>query len=284
MQKNQIELNVVVNVNPIKEYGHKGLTYIEARRGKEYTLKIKNHYNHRVLVVPSVDGLNTLNGEPAFNNHEGYVVPAYGSIVIDGWRTSLTEVNKFVFDYKKNSYSEKSGNGDYNCGVIGIQVFGEKLLETPIIWWNSQTNLPYGNTYQTPGWLTPCYINDNRYAQPICATNASGNNYNYTTSFSGNQLNYNNDISLKNYSVNSTQTSDINESADTYKLGTAFGETKESVVSQTSFIKGDLLNTLDIYYTDREGLESLGIDVDKRTTVAFTRPQSFGRFCKPPNE
>lgn len=285
MNKDKIELSIIVANTPIKEYGEKGLTYVEGKLDTEYALRVRNSYSHRVLVIPSIDGLNPLNGRNTQDNYEGYVVPAYGSITIDGWRTSLSQVNKFVFNKKDNSYSAKTGNGDANCGVVGIRVYGEKLPEVqycPVYY-----SQPYYVYRDTP-WVT--YWNT-----PMCGglSNPGNNNFNSilqhgqaiqcsTSSYTSSVNNFSS-CSAKESTGNTNQSYFSQVVDDTpHQVGTGWGSEKDSVVSQTTFTKGELLQTLEIFYADHRGLESLGIDLNKSSKVAFSRPVAFGGFCTPP--
>jgi hypothetical protein len=71
-----------------------------------------------------------------------------------------------------------------------------------------------------------------------------------------------------------------------YNLGTKFGDRKSDSVRTVEFEVGRLITQLEIYYTDREGLENAGIDLDKKPSVAVypNHPQAFGGFCQPPDD
>ena len=113
------EVQILVNGSRCKQYYHNGKTFLEAKKGSEYTLEIKNNTWQRILAVCSVDGLDVLNGKPAAEDGNGYVINGYNSLKIDGFRLSDNEVAKFVFDYKGNSYAASKEDGsERNVGVI----------------------------------------------------------------------------------------------------------------------------------------------------------------------
>lgn len=303
MNRDKIELDVIVagwsgaipTNYPVKEYGLKGNTYIEGRIGTEYVLRVRNHYSHRVLVVPSIDGLNPLNGNPTENNNEGYVVPAYGSVTIDGWRTSLSQVSKFVFNKKTQSYSAKTGNGTANCGVLGIQIYGEKIPEIqyipqPCLVYYPQPQPYYVYPYRpyfTEPWTTPYCGNNNTFTMTTTSEVGTKSLYGMNSNEILRSMSMSSEptyaCSLSNVQSNSVQSCLYASDETPHQIGTGWGEAKESVVSQTTFARGDLLQTLEIFYADRRGLESLGIDLSKSTKVAYSKPVAFSRFCKAPS-
>jgi hypothetical protein len=83
----------------------------------------------RVLTVLSVDGVNAVTGETANARQSGYVLGAYQSTEVDGWRKSLSEIAQFNFTNLGNSYAARTGRPD-NVGVIGVAAFREK----PPVW------------------------------------------------------------------------------------------------------------------------------------------------------
>ena len=134
MYKNGVELRVLVNGRPVREYSQKGLSFIESRHGSNYTIKIKNDNGTRVMAVVSVDGLDVITGKPAENTNKGYIVDAYSSTEIKGYRLSDTDSAAFVFVSKDKSYVANAEQGDKrNSGVIGIRVFEEKPEKIKVI-------------------------------------------------------------------------------------------------------------------------------------------------------
>ena len=110
-------------------YQHNGKLYIAGVPGHRYAVRIVNRTGARVLTVLSVDGVNAVSGETANPQQSGYVLDAYQSTEVDGWRKSLAEIAQFNFTALDNSYAARTGRPD-NVGVIGVAVFREK----PPVW------------------------------------------------------------------------------------------------------------------------------------------------------
>ncbi|MBL0163667.1 MAG: hypothetical protein IPP82_08530 [Xanthomonadales bacterium] len=75
--------------------------------------------------VLSVDGVNAVSGETASANQSGYVLDAWESTEINGWRKNLDEVAQFNFTSLPDSYAAQTGR-PANVGVIGVAVFTER--------------------------------------------------------------------------------------------------------------------------------------------------------------
>ena len=152
------DLNITVNGNRCKQYNHQGKTFIEAKNGSEYVIEIKNNHWKRVLAVGSVDGLNILTGKSASDTDTGYIIGAYSSERIKGFRFSDNEWAMFKFGYKfyGNTYAQSKEDGsEKNCGVIGLRIFYEQepvvTYTAPIIInnpppYNPWPNWPYFTT------------------------------------------------------------------------------------------------------------------------------------------
>ncbi len=111
-------------------YQHGGRSYVAGRPGARYAIRLANQTGARVLVVLSVDGVNVVSGETAQWHQTGYVLDAYGSHDIVGWRKSDSAVAAFEFAALRDSYAARTGRPD-NVGVIGMAVFFEKPLPRP---------------------------------------------------------------------------------------------------------------------------------------------------------
>ena len=79
--------------------------------GERYTLRIWNRSGRRIEAVVSVDGRDVVDGKPGdFRNKRGYLVPAWGSVDIDGWRLSERQAAAFRFTSVANSYAGRMGS------------------------------------------------------------------------------------------------------------------------------------------------------------------------------
>ena len=104
---------------------HGGKLYIAGKPGHRYAVRMTNRSGGRVLAVLSVDGVNAVTGETAGANQNGYVLDAWESTEINGWRKSLDEVAQFNFTALPESYAAQTGR-PANVGVIGVAVFEER--------------------------------------------------------------------------------------------------------------------------------------------------------------
>jgi hypothetical protein len=108
-------------------YWHDGQRHIAGEPGHEYEIRVLNQGGGRVLAVTSVDGVNVITGQTARARQSGYVIDPYGSVNIDGWRKSMSEVAAFYFTSLSDSYAARTGRPD-DVGVIGVAVFRERQL------------------------------------------------------------------------------------------------------------------------------------------------------------
>lgn len=102
-----------------------GRRYAVGEPGQRYTIGIENGSGERWEVVASVDGLDVIDGAPAGFDRRGYVVDAFSSIEIAGWRTSPDGVSAFRFSALPESFAGRTGR-TRNVGVIGVAFFGER--------------------------------------------------------------------------------------------------------------------------------------------------------------
>jgi hypothetical protein len=75
-----------------------------------------------------VDGLNVISGTRSSlsKNESMYVLDAWGSATIRGWRTSLSDVRRFVFVDEERSYAQRSGQANGDLGWIRVLAFREQ--------------------------------------------------------------------------------------------------------------------------------------------------------------
>jgi hypothetical protein len=229
-----------------------GRRYVLGQMGQRYQVRIVNPTASRVEAVVSVDGLDAVDGRPANLNKRGYIVPAYGDVTIDGFRTSLDTVAAFRFSSVRDSYAARTHHAR-NVGVVGVAFFGER--PPPVVHYEPP---PLGRAAPTP----PAEDAEQAPPSPSPATAPS-------------------------------KSAGGAASASRPGLGTQFGETRESRVVETSFVRASPspMTLSELRYDDRDGLLSRGIAIDppvrdprdaenelRDTAQAF--PQS--RFAQPP--
>ena len=101
-------------------------TWIAGRPGDRYAVRLTNRTGARVLVVLSVDGVNAVSGETAGTGQTGYVLDAWETADITGWRKSNTQAAAFYFTALPDSYAARTDRPG-NVGVIGAAVFRERV-------------------------------------------------------------------------------------------------------------------------------------------------------------
>jgi hypothetical protein len=120
------DLAVVVDGQSRREYHHRGTTYIEAIRGREFSLRITNPTGYRVAVALAVDGLNTIDAKHTDGwNAAKWVLEPYESTEISGWQVSGTTARRFFFTGEHNSYGAAIGKTE-NLGVIEAIFYRER--------------------------------------------------------------------------------------------------------------------------------------------------------------
>lgn len=125
---NLVDLSVVDRDTgtTLPTYMKNGKLYIAGKPGHRYAVRMSNRSGGRILAVLSVDGVNAVSGETAGPSQNGYVLDAWETTTINGWRKSLDEVAQFNFTALPDSYAAQTGRPD-NVGVIGVAVFTERV-------------------------------------------------------------------------------------------------------------------------------------------------------------
>ncbi len=312
------EVDILVNGKPIRQFRYKGDHFVEGRKGSNFELKFTNNTWKRVEVVPSVDGLDVIDGEECGTESSGYVVNARDSVTIPGWRLDNDTVAEFIFKDKKKSYASRSGKGTANVGAIGFMVFEEKqyVYIPPIN--PSPPWTPYPHPWDNP-WIGRPY--------GIWTGTSSVGSISNTTSDTNVPINHNqkgidkvdlfeNDLTEEDFldpeesiktvsdsdslsvqrmgaSLDSLGSNAITASADAevFNIGVGFGDEQDHSVHEVSFQRDNVdypTETLVIYYDSRKGLENRGIRVVKtKKRKLRTLPNPFptyssGSGCRPP--
>jgi hypothetical protein len=289
MQKTQYELSVLVNGRPIKEYGHRGLTFVEGRKNQPYTIKFRNNSARRCLAVVSIDGIDVVDGKPATQESRGYIVPAYAAVEIKGWRTSTETVNDFVFTDKPEGYSTQTQGDDSNSGVIAVKVFDEILTLkefTSILRTVEEHHHHHHHYPPTPSWPQ----------NPIIWCSSTGDGIGAGSPVVGSLMSNSGEPTyscslgdqVKSSSVIPPETMKGSlelpkqENPD-FNLGTGWGDPRQDRVDMVDFKRGMELCTMEVYYSDEAGLAKAGVEVDKKPAVQKpSLPKGFNGFCTPP--
>jgi hypothetical protein len=241
-------------------YNHGGRNYIVGVPGHEYAVRIRNLTGARVLVVTSVDGVNVISGDTAAPSQSGYVLDAWGSVEIGGWRKSLSRTAAFYFTDLGDSYAARTGRPQ-NVGVIGVAVFEEK--SRPRI---TNREYDYRSRRDWPGEAgasagAPMEKRAEAQSQPAPPPAAA------PSTSEPNRQSY------------------ADESKSMGKLGTGHGRNEESRVTVTQFERATSYpaETVAIQYDRRENLLAMGV-IPQYTPYIARNPNPFPgmRFAPDP--
>lgn len=284
--KNYIQnvvVDILINNKPVKQYTHDGEIFVEAKDGSEYEIRIKNNNSTRIEAVIGVDGIDVITGNPNTENSFGYVIDAYDTLKLKGYRISDEKVAAFKFCKKENSYASAKTVYAQN-GVITVKCYAEEILPC---FYNSAPQIIRKTKkvfyeYEEPYWTWP--NNPIRYGDITCG---SGN---ITCSYTSNtksdldgvmKNSYSNNFVGLNQLLNETKKcSEPEVPSDHFDMGSSFGSSKDSSVKGVSFIRGFNLGEINIYYSSRNSLKEMGVNITNEQKVVL--PQGTSKYCQPP--
>ncbi|HMF08168.1 MAG TPA: hypothetical protein VKJ00_03460 [Thermoanaerobaculia bacterium] len=120
------DLSVVVDGVTAAEYPFQSKTYIEAIRGRSFTLRISNPTAERVAVALSVDGRNVIDAKRTSAGAATKWVLSPGQILeVPGWQVSGQTARRFFFTETSHSYAKWLGD-TANVGTIEAVFFRER--------------------------------------------------------------------------------------------------------------------------------------------------------------
>ena len=107
--------------------------YLQARKGGNYEVRVRNTTGERIAFVIAVDGINAINGH---RSHLGadepmYVLDPWQTTTVKGWRKDLGNVSKFVFVDEERSYAARTDQANGDLGWIRVAAFNEFR---PVAW------------------------------------------------------------------------------------------------------------------------------------------------------
>jgi len=125
-------VDILLNGVPVQRYAHAGRWYVEAVKGRDYAIRLRNPYPVRVAVALSVDGLNTIDArQTTAADARKWVLGPYETVTISGWQTSTTEARRFEFTTESRSYGQALGKTE-NLGVISAVFFKERVSKNKL--------------------------------------------------------------------------------------------------------------------------------------------------------
>ncbi|MSQ84354.1 MAG: hypothetical protein EXR77_15955 [Myxococcales bacterium] len=232
----------------LRSFEHSGRTYVLGAEGQKYKIVVRNHSGRRIEAVISIDGRDAIDGRPANWAKPGYIVAAYGSVTVDGFRVSMRDVAAFRFAPVADSYAAQMGS-DRNVGVLGVAVFAERYVAAP-----------------RPVIRRDRYYDDDRSPadESRGAGGRDGASNDSARSAPKSEAAGKSDSSSGRPAA-TAESSERERPRERAGLGTAFGERTHSPVVHVDFVRArahspDAL--LGCRYNDRGGLLALGIDVD----------------------
>jgi hypothetical protein len=271
----------------LETHQHRGRFYVHGQAGERYSIRVNNPTDRRVEAVISVDGLDVVDGETAdFKSKRGYVVPARGNLVIDGFRVSTQAVAAFRFSSVAASYAGRKGKAR-NVGVVGVALFAEKArpqLVLPV----QPTIRPRPRPHHHHGRKTnPAPNPDNFDMEESKASTddrlSEAPRSRPAPSGTGGA------VSRHSRRIRP----DFQKKKERSGLGTRFGERRSSGVSFTQFVRAHQTRPTsfaELRYNDARGLLALGIRLQVEAAVSqeelATRetasPFPGTRFAQPP--
>ena len=240
----------------VQTYWHAGSLYAAGNNGGRYNIRLQNNTGERVEAVVTVDGRDVVSGELGnYKRQRGYVIEAYGSVVIEGFRQSLDQVAAFRFTDIGNSYTARRGSGQH-VGVIGVAGFKEyqprrPQPRPPVPIATRPYYEPYGGGgYDYRGEASKRAEESNAPAADAAAPSSAPMGGARATS---------------RYDDGDAYAEKAARPARSNRLGTEYGESTYSSVREVSFTRKhtrrpDSLITM--YYDSLEGLRARGVPVD----------------------
>jgi len=300
------ELTVLVDGAPARTYMHDGETYVLGQLGSHYTLRVSNHTGRRIEAVVSVDGRDAIDGRPAdWRSKRGYLVPAWGSIDIEGWRISHSQAAAFRFSSVPDSYAARTGSAR-DVGVVGVAVFPERYLPPRV--YRVPPYRPY--PYRPSPYPYDRYDDDARGdaesgGAPMPRSKSEGKAPSGSAEApspppsTAPSRDAAPEAGSGAYGKGSAPGSQPFANRGRSGLGTEYGEAVQSPIYEVEFVRANAStpsSVLGVRYNDRDGLLAMGIPVDsyydqtcynpydegdlRRTADPF--PVADRRFAAPP--
>lgn len=272
--------------DPLRVYWHRGQRFVLGDAGDRYNVRVSNYSSERVEAVVSVDGRDAVSGDSGdYVRHRGYLVPAHGSVLIEGFRQSLDQVAAFRFTDPSDSYAARMGSPE-NVGVVGVAVFSER--PEPVVRRRWRPPPPPmvdrdDDRARASGAPEPRHAAPKAGAADASPSTKSAPAPSASRSESARPRAYRYDYDYRDDDYDRW-------SGQRNNLGTRYGESTYSPVGTTRFVRDNPTvpaSILRVRYDDAAGLAARGIrvwPVDAEPAAYYDDPQPFPalRFAPPP--
>ena len=122
-------LSVLVDGAAVPEYAARNRVYVEARKGREFVLRVSNPTGRRVAVALSVDGRNVIDAKRTTSREAAkWVLGPWETIDVPGWQVSGATARRFFFTETSKSYAQWLGD-TANVGTIEAVFYRERERE-----------------------------------------------------------------------------------------------------------------------------------------------------------
>jgi hypothetical protein len=258
-QVGNYQVEVLVDGIPVPTYAHNGETYVLGQTGDRYVVRVSNYSGRRIEAVVAVDGRDVIDGKPAdFRRDRGYLVPAWGSVDIDGWRLSRRQAAAFRFSSVADSYAARTGSAR-EVGVIGVAVFPERVYTPP--------PRPYERPYYPYDDEAPYDRGDRRYKSESAPSGSTEGGRSAEAKRAPAPASPASKGAAEAPLANADSSGVYGGQpapAQRPGLGTEFGEAVSSPVREVDFVRASSVRPaviLGVRYNDRAGLIAAGIDL-----------------------
>lgn len=316
-----MRIEIIQGGRVLRQFNHEGRSYIEAPPEGAYEIRLTNNSPRQRLAVISVDGINVVDGETAGYDGPGYVLRPWETLNLKGWRRDDSKVAKFTFQPQDQSYSNRTGRGTKNTGIIGVAVFEEKVK--PIFLSSPDVHIHHHHHHHPSPWRT--FSNDSTAGDPrlgrgtIVSETAEMNNIseddgsqvfcstvpcsatlgddgggvdgaNYGSTVRGLNLDLSREVSESaTKSADSRQTlgrtrSRVTRSAEPVELGTGYGKEVSMFTTTTEFERAteEPSQVIVLQYAVTEKLIEWGVPVPQQPPKPEAFPASAGPSVAPP--
>ncbi|MCA1579867.1 MAG: hypothetical protein LC796_00455 [Acidobacteria bacterium] len=119
-------VTVLVDGSPAPEYSARGRIYIEALKGRTFSVRLSNPTSERVAVALSVDGRNVIDAKrTSAGKATKWILMPGQTADIPGWQISGETSRRFFFTETRRSYAQWLGDTS-NAGTIEAVFFRER--------------------------------------------------------------------------------------------------------------------------------------------------------------